>query len=333
MSIIKQIAVQSGVSSATVGHILGNKQHMHSAATRERVMEHAVRLGYRPNSSAKAIGSGRFNCVTLLLSTVWHQSFLPDNMLIAIHDALDESDYHLNVSRMTDERMMHETSLPKFLREWMSDGILVNYTNHIPQKLIDGIAADRAPAIWINSKQESDCVYPDDFAAGLDATRHLIDLGHRSIAYMAAFMNHYSAHDRYQGYLAAMNAAGYEPRCIRLDGPAKEWAELAKEICESAGCPTAFVAYRSSLAVAIVYAAEHAGRRVPEDVSVVTFDGVPVADMATGKLLTTWIVPDFEVGRVATQALMAKIATPSQPRASISVPFTHTADFSCAPRG
>jgi hypothetical protein len=185
MSIIKQIAADCGVSMATVGHILGNKRHMHSEETCVRVLSHAEKLGYRPNSSAKAIGSGRFRCATLLLSTHPTKSNLPDEKLTGIHDALDAHDYHLNIARMTDERMAFDVSLPKFLRQWMTDGILVNYTSEIPERILEGIHADRAPVIWINSKQDGDCVRPDDYLAGYQATERLLDLGHRRIRYAA----------------------------------------------------------------------------------------------------------------------------------------------------
>lgn len=330
MSIIKQIAADCGVSMATVGHILGNKRHMHSEETCVRVLSHAEKLGYRPNSSAKAIGSGRFRCATLLLSTHPTKSNLPDEKLTGIHDALDAHDYHLNIARMTDERMAFDVSLPKFLRQWMTDGILVNYTSEIPERILEGIHADRAPVIWINSKQDSDCVRPDDYLAGYQATERLLDLGHRRIRYAEFGGPHYSVEDRYLGYRAAMENAGLAPRREGHAIPISEWVPLARSWFEAADRPTAVVAYAEMPGLAIAYAAEQAGLRVPEDFSVVVFSNTLVESMATGRKITTWLVPEYAVGTRAGEMMLKKIEAPGHVLSPAIVPFTASEDFSSA---
>ena len=333
MSILKQIAADCGVSMATVGHILGNKRHMHSEETCSRVLSHAAKLGYRPNSSAKAIGSGRFHCATLLLSTHPTKSNLPDDKLTGIHDALDAHDYHLNIARMTDERMAFNVSLPKFLRQWMTDGVLVNYTMDIPERILDGIRKDRAPAIWINSKQEGDCVHPDDWLAGYQAAAHLLSLGHRRILYADFGGPHYSLTDRYDGYRAAMESAGLVPRLERHSVSVSEWIPIARSWFAGDNRPTAVVAYAAMPGLAIAYAAEREGLRIPADLSVCAFSNELIEDLTTGRSLTTWIVPEYAVGKAAGEMLLKKIAAPMEVFNSIVVPFTMSEDLSCAPPG
>ena len=330
MSIIKQIATECGVSTATVGHILGNKRNMHSEETCSRVLLHAEKLGYRPNSSAMAIGSGRFNCATLLLSTYTTKSNLQDQKLLGIHEVLDSHDYHLNIARMTDERMAFNVSLPKFLRQWMTDGILVNYTSEISERVLEGIRGDRAPAVWINSKQEWDCVRPDDFLAGYEATIHLLKLGHSRILFTEFGGPHYSVDDRYQGYASAMESAGLTPRLERHALDVQEWIGIAHRILEAPDRPTAVVAYAEFPGKAIAHVAERLGLRVPEDLSLVMFADLPVEDLTTGRRFTSWLVPEYEVGETAAHMLLKKIAMPEKSFAPITVPFVMSDDVSCS---
>lgn len=317
------------MSVATVGHILGSKPHRHSKDTSRRVIENAALLGYRPNSSAKAVASGRFHCVTLLLSTDPHRSNVPDKLLCGIYDALAANDYHLNVVRLTDETLS-QPSLPKFLCQRMTDGILVNYTDRIPQPLLDGIRADRAPAVWLNSKQDADCVRPDDFGAGKLATEHLLELGHRNILYAVYDTQHYSGEDRYRGYRAAMEAAGLPARLERHVASIADWVSIARNWFQLPDPPTGVVAYGKYPGQAIAYAGHLRGMRVPDDFSLVVFEGSPAVDDTTGTEYTTCLVPERELGAAAVDMLFKKIEEPAVTRPSTPIPFSLSEPFSSA---
>jgi len=329
---VKEIAAHLDLSESTVARVLGNRGQKHSPSTRARVMRHATELGYRPNSSAIAIGSGRFHCATLLIGTDKFKNNVPDQQLAAIHDVLDESDYHLNIARLSDERMVHETAVPKFLRQWMTDGILINYTSSYPEQLVESLSAAKVPAVWVNSKHDGDCVYPDDLKAGYDCTMRLLELGHQNIAYCLGYTTHYSATDRYLGYCKAMEAAGLPCWRVEHRRPPTEWPRFARDLCAAPDCPTAFVTYDPEIALAISYSVQQEGRRVPEDVSIVTFSGAPVINYATGQLLTTCLVPEHEVGRRSARMLLKKIEAPTELCTIETVPFTYTEDYSTAER-
>src|SRR6185369_16509410 len=87
---IKEIAERSGLSIPTVSQVLNNKGHRYRSETCNRVLKAVRELGYRPNSSARAMRMGRFNCVALLLSTESYRSFLPNELLRGIHDGVAE---------------------------------------------------------------------------------------------------------------------------------------------------------------------------------------------------------------------------------------------------
>lgn len=161
--------------------------------------------------------SGHFGAVTLLLSSERERSWLPEPLLIGIHDELARHGLHLSVARLPDEQLHNEQFVPKLLREWASDGLLINYLWQLPQYLNELIDRYRIPAIWLNVSLERDCVHPNDEAACEEMTGHLIEWGHRDIAFVCfaggnAAKSHYSVQARRQGYERTMLAAGLAPR-------------------------------------------------------------------------------------------------------------------------
>src|SRR4051812_13039083 len=225
---IKEIARRTGLSIPTVGNVLGRSANRYSAKTRERILQVAHELGYKPNASARAMRQGRFGCAALVLSRSKQQthSHIPTGLLDGLDDALAQHDMHLTVARLTDEELSSDDFLPKVLRESMADGMIVNYTHEIPQAMLELIHAHHAPAVWLNAKLAEDCVYPDDLGAAHAATKRLIELGHRRIAFVhfvapnvfpepfehARPKFHYSVADREAGYVSALREAGLKPQ-------------------------------------------------------------------------------------------------------------------------
>jgi DNA-binding LacI/PurR family transcriptional regulator len=190
---IYQIAERVGLSPKTVSRILSGKAALHKPETRERVLQVATELGYRANSSARAMRRQRFGCVTLLLSNVRQRSVLPSAREDGIQAALGEHDLHLMVAPLPDAKLTDQGFVPRILREYGSDGLLVNYNTRIPPRMETLLDAHNLPSVWINVRRDSDCVYPDDLQAGRQAAERLLALGHRRIAFVDyTEQNHYS---------------------------------------------------------------------------------------------------------------------------------------------
>src|SRR5215475_10876419 len=160
---LKEIAAHTGLSVPTVGNVLGRSASRYSAETRRKVVEAARELGYRPNSSARAMRQGRFGCAALILnrSRQSTHSYVPPRLLDGLDDELSLHNMHLTVSRLTDEELSSDETIPKVLREHTADGIIVNYTHEIPESMLKLIRDHHAPAVWVNAKLDSDCVYPE----------------------------------------------------------------------------------------------------------------------------------------------------------------------------
>jgi LacI family transcriptional regulator len=324
---VKDVAARCGLSVTTVIEALGRKADAYRPETRERVVEAARELGYRPNSSAQAVRSGRFGCVALLQSTDPGRSYFPTALLDGIDGELARRNMHLTFSRMPDEKLTNGGHVPKLLRQWTADGLLVNYHIRAPRRMRELITRSAVPSVWINLKENTDCVHPDDFGAGRMATEHLIGLGHRRIAYVdfsheaSEPAEHYSADDRRAGCIEAARRAGIEPlTCVRRV-PGDERDEFAKALLSASDRATAVVTYSSVTARRFHHVATGVLRmKVPEDLSIVSFsDGAIATD--SGVPITTLRLPWTEVGRAAVGMLEEKIEMPRRPLSTRAVPF------------
>lgn len=334
---IKLIAESTGLSIPTVGNILGKAAHRYNPETRRRVLQAASDLGYRPNASARAMRNKTLGCAALILSRSQQQtlSFIPDGLLDGLDDELATHNMHLTVSRLTDEELSSPAFLPKVLREYMADGMIVNCTHRIPEPMLELIHAHHAPAVWTNAKLADDCVYPDDFGAARAATERLLSLGHRRIA-MVQLMDptgwsgtfeqnrprmHYSVFDRAAGYGQAMREAGLNPQVLTHERfiPPPEQVETCHALLKSADRPTAVLAYARHEASAVVCAARLLGWTVPADLSLVVFS--PRDPDTLGYSVTAAAIPTQEMGRRAVQMLLEKIKTPGTARAPVPLPY------------
>lgn len=340
MATLDEIAKAAGVSEKTVSNILNgrNKENWPSTAKRAaKVRAIAERLNYRPNSAAKAIASGRFGAIGLLNSTDASSSHMFEQTFRAIEARLEERDLHLSVGSLPDEKLVSENYVPKLLREWAADALIVNYIADIPQRMIDLIYQYRIPSVWLNVKREHDCIYPDDFAGAKQATEYLIKLGHRSIAYLhPTNSSHYSVADRESGYVEAMRAAKLKKRVISYEHPhpLKNSSvtlpiDVSRNWLSGPLRPTAVLSYSSLLAYSVYCAAVEQGLKVPHDISIVAFDDRPA--IAIGLPVTTICIPAESMGYNAVSTVLQKLDNPDVMLQPQALPLTLIEGITCAP--
>lgn len=316
---LRDVAEHVGVDRSTVSRVLSNKaaEGKISAAMAARIMDAARSLNYIPNTSARAIKVGRFGCAALLMSTVSGRSYLPSRLLDGIHDELAAADMHLTVAKVPDEKLHSPDYVPKILRSLTADGLLINYTNHLPAELVDMVDRGAFPAVWINTRREANAVYPQNFEAGRQATERLLAAGHTRIAYVDMCVGreelgaeHFSVTDRLEGYVHAMRAAGLRPWEIRppraCDRFEKERA-YASEILNRPDRPTAIVGYFAIFIPSLLRAAGELGIRVPTDLSIVTF---APGDGEQRLTVSAMLEPHYRMGRDAVAMLRSRIGDP-----------------------
>ncbi len=336
---IKEIAKHTGLSIPTVGNVLGRGAARYSAETRRRVQEAAKELGYRPNSSARSMRQGRIGCAALVLSRAHAEvlSHIPAGLVDGLDDELAAHNMHLAVSRLSDEQLSTADIVPKVLREYMADGMIVNYTHVIPGPLLELIHAHHTPAVFLNAKLDVDCVYPDDRGGAEMATRALLERGHRRIAFLHMAeplslyasekfedvwpMLHYSVAERTAGYRATMEAAGLVARVVYADRLVRQpdSVGVCRELLTGGQRPTAIISYSEHQTASAMVAAAGLGLSVPGDVVLVEF--CPQRRSLAGVEIPNIAVPTREMGRRAVQMLMKKLGNGGQNCEPVRVPY------------
>lgn len=337
---VATVAAHIGVSRATVTHVLnGRATEMRIRPdTQRRVLEAAHELGYRANASARAIRAGRFGNIALIQSLLG--LYLPNELLTGLTRAISDKDLHLVLAQVPDTVIDDESYLPHTMRALSVDGVLIN--RHVASTLpyLERIHRLRIPGVFLNVKQEFDCVHPDDFMGGRIATEYLLRLGHERIAFVDTDEpenRHYSKEDRRAGYEAAMRSAGKAPRTYRLP---KDWeagdrpggdqrVESARQLLSGDDRPTAVVAYELAEAMAIVRAAYMLRLNIPNDLSLIQFHHwiddrffIPIQTVSNAM---------EEVGKRAVSMLLEKIENPDVPLPESVVPVSMLDGATCKP--
>ncbi len=313
MSTAKEIAEACGVSLSTVNKILRYPEAPFRESTRENVMAAARKLGYRPNASAVAVRTGRFDAVMLLQDVKSFRSKQSVAFYNEVAQQLEQRGQHLVFSRL-DEQQLQSPEALKVFRQTMVDGIILNYHTVIPSILRQRLDELQLPWIVVNHRTDRDCVYPDEVGAGRQATEHLVSLGHQRIDYLdinyradRAHKLHFSRSDRLQGYELAMQSAGLTPRAITaeqrpFDEPTDGIAFYRKLLSRD-DRPTAYV-LNYGLREILRLAVQELELSIPDDLSLVAIDPpeLPVVFDATHTA-----VPWHEVGREAVELLLRRI--------------------------
>ncbi|GAB3188362.1 LacI family DNA-binding transcriptional regulator [Nesterenkonia suensis] len=308
------VARVAGVSHQTVSRVL-NSPDVVRPDTRERVEKAMRSLGYRRNSTARALKTRQTGLIGVV--SPGDSTFGPSRMTAAIESAAREAGYAtaLSVVRRPGPETVDE-ALEFFLDRGI-DGIVVIAPVVAMAEAARQISRT-VPVVVLASAAEASAdmqvVGIDQVAGARRAVRHLHEAGRRRIAHVCGPEDYLDAQGRIVGWREELQAEGLDlPPLVRADG----WAAadgyaaagrmLAAGICESAGgearqLPDAVFAGNDHLALGIIQAARESGLRVPEDLAVVGFDDVDGADFFS-PALTTVRQPFEEAGAAAMAAL------------------------------
>lgn len=325
------IAKACGVSQTTVSFVLNGKGDLLKPETMEKVLKTAKEMGYRPNAMARGMAMGRMNAIGLVSPTTELDYFNPNELVRGLISRLHEVNMKLIMDEVSEDMLASDKESIQIPRELGVDGLLINYPNvQHPEIIWEALSQYRIPFAWINTKQPSDCIYPDELSAGKQVTEKLISLGHKRICYLHfGSKSHFSTIDREGGYLAAMEAAGLTPQII--DQP---WRAFLREkatpredhrieavltALQEKNRPTAILAYGSSAMYITVRAAAALGLDIPNDLSLATFSDW--AEESTGLSIYTMVTPFLQIAHTAVDMLLKKIDTPDKPLVSQQIPY------------
>lgn len=316
------VAAAAGVSRTTVSFVLNERADVKiPPETRQRVVDAAQRLGYQPNASARQLAGGRSHTLALVL----HQS--PEQ--VASDAVLAETLRGLAAAaRAGGFRVMVEllategpgASYASLLRSQHADGLIVHGPRSDDPSLLE-LVRDGFPIVLQGSLPDVavDSVDVDNAAGARGAVEYLLGLGHRRIACVTnAPLAYTAAQERLAGYRAGLEGSGiaFDPGLVeQADFDAPSGHRAMARLLARTSFDAAFVA-SDVVALGAIGALREAGRRVPDDVSIVGFDDIPLAAYFDPPL-TTVHLPAYELGQAAGRALLDRVADRATPHRTL----------------
>lgn len=303
---IKDIAKIAGVSHTTVSRALHDNPAL-ATATVERIKTLANDLGYIPSAAARGLKTNRSRVLGVIVRRIVDPFFA--EVLHGIEDVLHAAGYSLFLaaSHRDPER---EKQVMQAMGERRVDGVIISSAQISPEQL-RRLSSFNVPFVLINNQalDEPDVysVYHNDAYGSSQILRHLLELGHRRIAYLGNERGGRTNAKRREGYENAMQRAGLalDPRYLVLGttGMPEGGALAMKRILALGDLPTAVVCYNDMMAIGAIQAIQQAGLRVPDDISITGFDNVELAAYVTPPL-TTFHQPRYELGHEAATMML-----------------------------
>ncbi|WP_326573177.1 LacI family DNA-binding transcriptional regulator [Streptomyces sp. NBC_00481] len=303
----EDVARAAGVSRKTVSRVLNSEPYV-SDEVRRRVLEVAEELGYRLNHAARALASGRSRSIGVVaLGTAGYGTA---SLLVGIERAVRDAGYALRVVNTVDGDPEGIAGAVLSLLEQGVDGVVVSepvVEGEVPVMIDAPVLFLGAPPAFASARTLTVGVGAYELARA--ATAHLLDLGHTTVHHLAGPQRWYASTDRVEGWRAALAERGApEPPLIEGDWSPESGYAAGRELAAD-GSVTAVFAAGDEMAIGLIHALREAGRRVPEDISVVGFDGNPVFAYVTPPL-TTVRQPFDEAAREGIRLLVHAIETP-----------------------
>jgi len=306
------VAKLAGVSRTTVSFVLNNFPDSNiSENTRQRVIEAARQLNYHPNASGRKLASGKSKMIGLVrlqsIEQVFNDAFLLQ-VFVGIEQAASKWGFHVLLKHLDHEKTDGYSQL---ITENHVDGIILSGPLQNDPELIQ-LHKEGVPIILLGQMANTNIPFVDvnaEFGSKM-AVDHLISCGHKRIAMITnAKMEYSSAQQRKSGYLKAIkNAKIKVDESLIKEGdftPASGY-EAMKDLLSLPPYPTAVFVASDVVAIGAIQAIKQAGLRIPQDIEIIGFDDVPMAEFYDPPLSTVRL-PAFDLGRLAGDQLIKMI--------------------------
>jgi LacI family transcriptional regulator len=307
---IYDIAELLGLSASTVSRAL-NKPGRVNAVTQHRIEEAARELGYRVNTAARSIKTGRREMLGVLAPDVTYTVF--QDVLRGAEQAADERGYLVLVGETSQSSAREEDWLARV--QTAVDGVVLTSPRADDASVAD--LAERMPVVLVNRRVDGVPSVVPDVEPGLRAAvARLWELGHRRLLYLSGPQRLWMSRHRHELLDRLCRERGIEVRATASgSGSFERGAEAADEVLAS-GC-TAVVAFNDLIAIGVLKELEARGVRVPDQVSIVGFDNIRGSDYTSPPLATIG-APLQQVGAAAVRELLAAVdgVAPSPPSAA-----------------
>lgn len=315
---LSDIAATVGVAPMTVSRVVNGDGYV-SDITREKVLKAIKEMNYRPNGLARSLKRQRTETVGLVLGDLSNP--YSTELANSVRSSLQARGYNLFICISEHSANEDILAFESFVGHNVDGIIVATRSNQAGDERLRQIVDSNMPVVVIGRDFRHDLVdvvSADNLSGGYEATRHLIDIGHKRIGFIGAGLENKGNLKRLQGYLKALESHGIKPdeRLITGSGDSlsdspgysteKMGYEGMKRLLNLPNRPTAIFARNDFTAIGAMTAIKEAGLSIPKDIAIVGFDDIPLA-IHTSPKLTTVRQPMRLQGQIASELLLARI--------------------------
>ncbi len=311
---IRDVAALAGVSINTVSRVLNDKGEV-SPETKDKIQEAIKTLKYRPNPFARSLVSKQSRIIGQIVTDCTN----PNNaqQIRSVQNLTAEQGYSVMLVDTAEEHS-REVAAIELMVEKMVDGFLITplqYDNSHLFKLKEEV---NLPFVLTNRNIPElavDVVLHNNFAGTYQATRYLVGLGHKHIAYITSRRQVWTVAERLGGYREGLLEAGLdfdESLVIQTNLNLESAFEATKNLLKLHPRPTAIFAYNDMMAIGVLKALKEAGLKIPEDISLVGYDDIIYSQFLEVPL-TTVRQKTRELAEIAASVLLRRITNPNVP--------------------
>lgn len=317
MATMKDIARLAGVSTSTVSHVI-NQTRFVSEEIATRVNIAAQELNYTPSALARSLKMNRTKTLGMLVTTSMNPFF--GEVVKGVERSCYHQGYNLILCNTEGDSERMRTSIDTLLQKRV-DGLMLMCTAAEGEILteferypdIPVVVMDWGPTV----ATRTDKILDNSFYGGFMAAKYLIDCGHHQLGCITGPLTQYQAQSRYQGFQKALKEAGIDENkawVIESNFECEGGYEAFHQLVQTAPLPTALFVSNDMMAMGIISAADELNIKIPEQLSLIGYDDIRIAQFMTPPL-TTIHQPKYRLGKAAVEALLLKLQDPhSEPQ-------------------
>ncbi|MEZ3500968.1 LacI family DNA-binding transcriptional regulator [Pantoea sp. KPR_PJ] len=305
---IEKVALLAGVSKATVSRVLNDHPGV-KADTRDRVLAAISTSEYQPNLLARQLRTAQSHMLLVLISDITNP--FCSRVVQGIEAEAEAQGYHILLCNSASQ-LQRKSAYLGLLTGKVVDGV-ISLDAASTLKEIAGIIGD---APWVQCAEHDPAIAAssvtiDNRGAARETIRYLAGKGRRRIGLVNSDMRYLYSHEREAGYYEGLEqlALSWHGVAYADEISCEAGSQALRQLLQQAEPPDAVLAVSDVLALGVVHAAQEAGLRVPEDVAVVGFDGIPFT-RSLNPPLTTIEQPMYQLGARSVQLLLQRIRRP-----------------------
>lgn len=309
---IRDVAAQAGVSHQTVSRVINGTDYV-TPETTARVRQAIAALDYQPNAIARSMARGRTGLTGCIAPNLTDYTFA--SIIDGADTEMRRHGYFL-LSASAEDGATFTTLIDELVNGRRVEGLIV--INPYADERHTYLPAD-FPIVFAGARPRQEITYSvalDDVAAARQATQHLLELGHHHLAHITGPLAEDCSQDRREGFHQALQAANLAPDpALEIEGDwsAQSGYQALQQLAQQGPLPTAIFAQNDQMAAGVLRAARDLGLTLPDQLSVIGVDDIPMAAYFSPPLTT--MRQDFEaIGHEAARLLLTAIEEPDAPQ-------------------